>query len=162
MIKRFDEWIALKKKLHEAASKKVPLFKEGEIWWCSIGDNVGNEINGKSKYFTRPVIIFKRFSRDCFFSLPLTSQPKTGTWFVQISFQHKIQTIVLNQGRTFSVGRLNTLMGQCDDEDFKKIKTGFGRLYLDIPSCERRSWENPKLFLYLSKLFRSVKLKLFK
>jgi hypothetical protein len=40
------------------------LFKEGDIWWCSIGMNVGVEIFGKGKYFARPVIIFKKFSAN--------------------------------------------------------------------------------------------------
>ena len=39
MIKKFLEWIGLKEKLHKAGNK-APLFKEGEIWWCAIGENV--------------------------------------------------------------------------------------------------------------------------
>jgi len=45
-IKRFLEWIGLKEKLH-GAIHKPPFFKEGEIWWCNLGENVGIEANGK-------------------------------------------------------------------------------------------------------------------
>ena len=56
--KHFKEWINLKEKLHFNA--KLPRIKEGEIWWCSFGENIGTEINGKSARFTRPVLIIKK------------------------------------------------------------------------------------------------------
>lgn len=56
--KRFSEWIGLKEKLHKAG--KLPKIKEGDIWWCSIGENVGVEINGKSEFFSRPVLVLKK------------------------------------------------------------------------------------------------------
>jgi hypothetical protein len=42
MIKRFLEWIKLKEKLH-SNNYKPPFFKQGEIWWCSFGENIGTE-----------------------------------------------------------------------------------------------------------------------
>lgn len=42
------------------------LFNEGEIWWCSIGMNIGVEIYGKGGRFTRPVLIFKKFTANSF------------------------------------------------------------------------------------------------
>lgn len=163
MIKRFSEWIQLKEKLHNVSINKSPFFKEGEIWWCSIGDNIGTEINGKSKYFSRPVLIYKKFSKNLFFGLPLTSKLKTGSWFVGISFFNKDQTVVLYQGRTFNSARLMNLIGQCNEKDLEKVKAGFRQLYIVIPSHPRRSWEIPKnLYLYIIKLILSVKLKLFK
>jgi hypothetical protein len=47
MLKRFLDWIGLKEKLHKS-SFKPPLVKERDLWWASIGENVGSEINGKS------------------------------------------------------------------------------------------------------------------
>ena len=43
IIKRFLEWIGLKEKLHKKQAIP-PLFKEGEIWWCYVGENIGNEV----------------------------------------------------------------------------------------------------------------------
>lgn len=147
MIKRFVEWIKLKEKLHNVSYGKKPLFKEGEIWWCSIGDNVGTEINGKSKYFSRPVLVFRKFSRDLFFGLPLASKINTGSWYVEIFFLNKKQTIILNQARVLNSGRLRDLIGQCDEKTLEKIKAGFRQLYLDSPSNKGRSWETPKILL---------------
>lgn len=57
MIKRFLEWIQLKQKIYETES--APLyFKEGDMWWCAVGENVGIEINDKGDIFSRPVFVY--------------------------------------------------------------------------------------------------------
>ena len=62
-VNRFFEWIGLKQKLHQG-TQSPPLVSAGDIWWASVGENVGSEINGKSKLFSRPVIIFKKPNRE--------------------------------------------------------------------------------------------------
>ena len=69
-IKRFAEWIVLKEKLHDK-QHEAPFVSEGEIWWASVGENVGSEINGKSNLFSRPVIIYKKLSHNFSFHLPM-------------------------------------------------------------------------------------------
>ena len=59
-IKRFTEWMTLKKQL-DIRYRTPPDFKDGEVWWCHIGENVGSEISGKSDFFTRPVLILKKY-----------------------------------------------------------------------------------------------------
>ena len=49
-MNRFLEWIGLKHKLHHG-TQSPPLVSRGDIWWASIGENVGSEINGKSRLF---------------------------------------------------------------------------------------------------------------
>lgn len=60
-LEKFDLWNSFKKilsvKISENAEKKI-LFKEGEIWWASIGYNLGEEVCGKGEKFRRPVIVF--------------------------------------------------------------------------------------------------------
>ncbi len=118
--KDFDGWIKLKEKLHYSDS--IPRITEGDIWWCSCGENVGVEINGKNKLFSRPVLVYKKLSRYGFIGIPLTSQAKIGTWYVNFVFQNKKQTAVLSQLRTFSISRLSSRMGELDALDMKKIK----------------------------------------
>ncbi len=57
--KHFQEWIILKERL-ELRIDAAPFVNEGEIWWASIGENVGFEISGKSERFSRPVLIFRK------------------------------------------------------------------------------------------------------
>jgi len=128
MLKRFLEWIGLKEKLH-TADNKPPLFKEGEIWWSAIGENVGIEVNGKGKPFSRPVYIYKKLSANGFFGIPLSTISKTGTWYVEITFQGKKVVANLAQCRVLSHLRMYEKMGALDEADVIKIKNGFLRLY---------------------------------
>ena len=41
--KDFQGWHTLKQNLDKRQSTSVPTIKEREIWWCSIGVNVGDE-----------------------------------------------------------------------------------------------------------------------
>jgi mRNA interferase MazF len=121
MIKRFLEWIGLKEKLHNG-NYAPPLFKEGEIWWCAVGENVGIEINGKGRVFSRPVFVYKKLSREGFLGIPLSTKSKAGTWYVEVTFQEKISVANLAQVRVFSVSRMFDKIGALDEKDSGKIK----------------------------------------
>ena len=128
MIKRFLEWIKLKEKLHTNIYKP-PLFREGEIWWCSFGENIGNEINGKSDLFTRPALIYKKLSSNIFMAIPTTSQERIGTWFVPVVLGSKKSTVVLNQARVIDFKRLSTKIGELSDVEMNNVRTKFHELY---------------------------------
>ncbi|MFA7308472.1 MAG: hypothetical protein WC045_00185 [Patescibacteria group bacterium] len=66
----FSKWNNLK--IPIAERKKFPQFSEREIWWCSIGKNVGHECDGKNELFERPVLVLKKFNRDTFLGMPIT------------------------------------------------------------------------------------------
>lgn len=53
--------------------EEIPKITEGEVWWVAIGENVGVEINGKSRYFSRPVIVFRKLSHLGFMGIPLST-----------------------------------------------------------------------------------------
>ena len=67
MKKDFEGWNEKKKKLH---SKQSNLFyHEREIWWCSLGVNIGFEQDGTGKNFDRPIIVIRGFNKNIFFEL---------------------------------------------------------------------------------------------
>jgi mRNA interferase MazF len=109
-IKRFAEWLSFKQRL-DNQSHVPPLFKEGEVWWCFIGENVGVEISGKGDLFTRPILILRRYNQYSFFGLALTTKQKDGIWYVPIEFNGKRQNVILSQGRIFDYRRLKEKMG---------------------------------------------------
>ncbi|MBP3899800.1 type II toxin-antitoxin system PemK/MazF family toxin [Candidatus Saccharibacteria bacterium] len=127
-IKRFSEWITLKEKIH--TKERIPRIKEGEVWWLAIGENVGIEINGKSEYFSRPVLVFKKLSYLGFMGIPLSTQKHEGSWYVNFRFQDKNICAALAQARTLSTARLYTRLGQIAEDDMEIIKKGFQKLYL--------------------------------
>ena len=125
--KHFEEWIQLKEKLHYGG--KAPRILEGEVWWCSFGENVGVEINGKSARFTRPVLIMKKLSKFGFMGIPLTSQPKTGSWYAKFVFLEKDEFAAICQARVMSVSRLHSKIGRIPESDLETVKTAFHNLY---------------------------------
>jgi len=127
-VSRFSEWIGLKQRLHEG-TQLPPLVSDGDIWWASVGENVGSEINGKSRLFSRPVIIFKKLAHGFYFVIPTTTKPKIGTWFVAFRQANREMFASLHQARAIDHRRLSTKLGQLDDNDLRKVREGFWKLY---------------------------------
>jgi mRNA interferase MazF len=127
-IKRFKEWLLFKESL-DARKHAPPLFSEGDIWWCHIGENVGIETGGKGNSFTRPILIFKKYDRYSFLSFPLTTRNKTGTWYAPIRFRETIQSIIVAQGRTMDYRRLKERIGELDSDQMKIVRKAFLSLH---------------------------------
>ncbi len=125
--KHFEEWINLKEKLHFNA--KIPKILEGEVWWCSFGENVGVEINGKSTRFTRPVLIMRKLSKFGFMGISLTSQEKSGSWYAEFEFLGKKEFAAVCQARVMSVSRLHSKLGRVPESDLEIVKKAFHELY---------------------------------
>lgn len=128
IIKQFLEWIMVKEKLHNIDAEP-PLVKERDLWWISFGENVGSEMNGKSKLFSRPGIVIKKLSRGFYLVAPTTSQKKEGTWYVPMRQEGRDMFVCLHQMRTIDYRRLSTRLGVADEEDFRRVKEAFHRLY---------------------------------
>lgn len=124
--KDFDGWIRIKKDVHERGA--IHNFKNGEIWWASVGENVGAEICGKGETFSRPVIIFRKLDRYSFWAIPLTSKSHEGSWYVPFQFDGRKEVAVISQVENMSVYRLYRKMGQLSNLDFQKIYNGFIKL----------------------------------
>ena len=129
--KLLEEWFPLKESKHNTVVRKLPKVTDGEVWWVAVGENVGVEINGKSEYFSRPVLIFKKLSYLGFMGIPLSTQEHNGSWYVNFRFQGKEVYAALSQAKVFSAARLYNRLGQIAEDDMTKVKDGFRRLYLD-------------------------------
>lgn len=46
--------------------KARPFFREGEVWFCALGVNVGFEQDGRGGSFLRPVIISRNLTMSHF------------------------------------------------------------------------------------------------
>ena len=129
MKKKFQEWHILKENLHNN-NKKVR-FKEREIFWASIGVNIGFEQDGKGVILSRPVLILKKQNNDLFFGIPLSTKIKKGTFFFEFELNGKASNALLVQGRTYDVKRLENTLGMMDKNDFYLLKLSFRKL-LDL------------------------------
>jgi len=127
LIKIFTDWTKLKIRVH--TKEEEIYFKEGQIWWINFGQNIGVEINGKGENFERPGLIFKKFSGDSIWVLPISSQIKTGDYYHHfLDAQGKQNTVSLSQLRLVSSKRLIRNIGWMDEEDFTEIRQKIKKL----------------------------------
>ncbi len=122
IIEKYNAWNIKKQDIQLARHIKEIYFKEGQIWWCSIGLNIGSESYGKGENFRRPVLIIKKLSADLCIVLPLTSKEKIGTWFIDITFQGEKRWVMLYQVRALNKKRFYLKMGELDNTDFARTK----------------------------------------
>jgi len=117
--KDFDKWNKQKKKLH--ASERQVLFHEREIWWCSLGINVGFEQDGANELFERPILIVKKFNRNVLWILPLTRSDKKNRYYIPITVGGANSAVILSQLRLISSKRLQRYMHKLPQGQFREI-----------------------------------------
>ncbi|MEA1880275.1 MAG: type II toxin-antitoxin system PemK/MazF family toxin [Campylobacterota bacterium] len=122
-MKQHDKWNEVKKFVDER--ENIINFKEREIFWTRIGENVGFEQNGKGNEFSRPVLVVKKLNKQLFFGVPLSTSIKSGNYFYQFSFlPNKISTALLVQAKVYDMKRVDTKMGMINKDDFIELKDG--------------------------------------
>ena len=119
MQKDFDTWNIRKKNIDH--SKRSILFSEGEVWWCALGVNIGFEQDGVNELFERPILVFKKFSNDVLWVLPLTKSIKTNPYYYQINHSEFPSSVILSQIRLISSKRLLRRMGTIERVEFFEI-----------------------------------------
>ena len=97
MAKDFTQWHNIKTELD--GEDKTLLFHEREIWWCSVGVNVGHEVDGKGRDSTRPVLVIQKFNRRIFLGVPLTTKIKAIPYYHRITLHNREQCVMLSQVR---------------------------------------------------------------
>lgn len=60
VMKDYKNWHNLKLKIENNGTKKKKKFREREIWWCSLGENIGFEQDGKNEKFERPILVLRK------------------------------------------------------------------------------------------------------
>jgi len=121
MSKEFDKWNQVKQALHFKQSKIV-IPKEREVYWASIGINIGFEQDGKGEIFSRPVLVVKRYSKNLFFGIPLSTQIKEGSFFYTFTLKNKQSNALLVQAKVYDTKRLENRIGMISKEDFQQLK----------------------------------------
>jgi len=124
----FDHWNAEKQAIHFSKTRKF-YVNPREIWYVKMGQNIGNEENGKKK-FKRPVLILKIVG-NMIFAVAMTTQGKDGS-----PFYHKIKNstfnekhikkdrsyVILSQVKSMDKKRFIEKMGIVKKDEFEFIK----------------------------------------
>ncbi len=105
MKKDFDKWNILKKEIDN--NKNIPYFREGQICFISMWINIWFEQNWKNDNFSRPVLIIKKFNKDIFLWVSLTTKKRISNYIFYIGeFKNKKNYAILSQLRLYSSKRL--------------------------------------------------------
>lgn len=121
LVKIFADWTKLKIRIHVADNFAYP--KKKEIWWVSLGQNVGVEANGKNNKFERPAVVLKVFNNQGFLIAPTSSKVKNGEYFIKFTNIDGQKGIInMSQIRSISNKRFIRKVSEIDDNDFEKIR----------------------------------------
>jgi mRNA interferase MazF len=123
--KNFTEWFQVKEKLE--SNSYIPVVMNGDIWSLHVGINLGSEIDGKGDRFTRPVYVLHRVSKESFIGIPLTSKQKDSIH--RIGIENEESYLSFSQIKTFSSKRCKTLLKSLPDEEQKRIRTAFHKIF---------------------------------
>ena len=124
---KFIKWTKLKFTLHTLTDISF-YFHDKEIWWASLGQNIGSEQNGKNVNFERPVLIFKKFNRQTFLGVPISSQLKNSPYHYIFDKDDRQYCLNFSQIRVLSSKRLLRRVGMMNAIDFQRIKNQFHRV----------------------------------
>ncbi len=119
--KDFDEWNEIKKGINGSLLGTRFFCHERDIWWCSLGVNIGIEADGKNETFERPVLILRVFNKDMIWVLPITSSKKQSAFYHPFVFKGEDQLIMLSQIKTISTKRLKRKVGVLAEADFLAV-----------------------------------------
>ncbi|MBU1164556.1 type II toxin-antitoxin system PemK/MazF family toxin [Patescibacteria group bacterium] len=119
-LTKIVEWTRLKIRI--IINKDISFyFYEREIWWASLGCNIGFEEDGKNEKFERPVLIFRKFNKNMLWAIPLTTKKKEGRFFYTFIENGKSYTIIWPQLRLISSKRLIRKMEKISQGNIKLI-----------------------------------------
>jgi mRNA interferase MazF len=124
MEKDFDTWNVKKKRIHSIEQINTK-FKEGEIWWCSAGLNIGQEIDGKHETFERPFYVLKKCNEAMFIGIPCTTNLKRGIFAYFLKILNWEFILNFSQIRSISSKRLLRRMVNVSSNIEKDIKERF-------------------------------------
>ena len=130
-MKQYDEWNTIKKDI--SSENKALIFKVREVFWLKVGQNIGYETNGKGKEFLRPVLILRKFSKDTFLGIPLTTSQKDDMFHYKFTLNSnkKINYANLSQIKLFDIKRAKNKLGVISKDDFESLQNKLKRLMFE-------------------------------
>ena len=126
-FKDFDGWNIVKKQIQEKDPR--PHVRAGEIRWASVGTNIGTEIDGKGRSFTRPVLVLHVVGHALALVVPFSTKVKDVAGYVPFEFNGTITALCIHQMRVLSQRRLLTRTGQISQKRLAAVKSIIWKFY---------------------------------
>jgi mRNA interferase MazF len=120
-MKDFDGWNIQKKNTQDRELNRW--CRKRDIWWCTMGVNVGFEQDGKGTKFLRPVVVLRSFGFHTAFIVPLSTSSKKNPFYLSVGpVQGQNAFAILTQVRLIDTKRLVEKVGKLDNTKFKELK----------------------------------------
>lgn len=120
--KEFDEWNKDKKRIHGRLS--TPYVHRREIWWVSLGVNIGSEQDGGGIEYRRPALVLAVFGRTTCLVAPLTTSARVHHLRPCIgNVDGKNAHVLLSQIRVIDTKRCIRKVGMLPSNAFDLIRT---------------------------------------
>jgi len=131
MQKNFDKWNNLKKLVDGKEISSEFNFHSGDVWWTTLGVNIGKEIDGKNETFERPTLILKVINKHTLYVLPLTSKDHfTDKYHLKVDYEDNGSgVVVFSQVRVISSSRLLRKLSRISKKDLVKVTQRFISLF---------------------------------
>lgn len=88
----------------------------------AIGQNVGDEEDGKGRDFARPVLIIRKFNKSLFYGLPLSTAIKSGKYYYKLSVKGRQNMVMLSHMRDYDSKRLINKLAAIDEDEYARIQ----------------------------------------
>ena len=120
-IKDFDSWNTRKKAIHNSGENKF--YHPRDIWWCSLGVNIGFEQDGVREEKSRPVLILKGLSKNTCLVIPLTTSLNKHPMRIFLGVvDNRKASAIISQMRVVDTKRLFRKIGILNKEKFEEIR----------------------------------------
>ena len=119
-MKDYKKWHKVKSDI-ENKNQRIN-FQIRDVLFCSIGENVGFEQDGRGEEFLRPVVVLKKFNKQVFLGVPLTHTDKKGKYYFNFELGGETSVAILSQVRLFDAKRIKYKLGMIAENYFSVLK----------------------------------------
>lgn len=114
------DWTKVKMSIFTLDSTLFPYKKE--IWWASMGYNIGVEMNGKNDKFERPIVVIKVFNTHSLLVAPITTNSKDHKYSISfVNASGEVNFVNISHIRSISSKRLLRKVGSMSDYDYERV-----------------------------------------
>ncbi len=123
-MNEFDNWNEIKKKVDANSDVLNKFPKEGEVWMCVVGKNIGYEQNGSGERFSRPVLVIRKFNNHMFWVVPLSTKQKAFDFYYNYTDpEHQNVSAIIAQLKLISIKRFNRKIYELNSNQVSEIKS---------------------------------------
>ena len=142
--KDFDGWNDYQK-IIQGAHHEV-YFQERDMWWCSVGVNIGHEQDGHHEQYVRSVLILRGFSQQSFWGVPISTKLKPANpYYLAFEIPSGQYSALISQMRFLDAKRLIRRLYTMPQIVFSEIQLAIIRVVVKPRKINGLSVEGPRI-----------------